>query len=535
MKLRNLFHAFQSDKSNDDFLPPQNEWIEPEPIENVLLEVNPLTANMIPEPYREWVADVAERMQCPMDFIVIAAIVVTASLIGSSCGIKPKQQDDWLVIPNLWLIGRPGMLKTPAVAEVMRLLRPLETTAKQAYDTDLARYMADFEVYKADREAIKGALIKSKKQELKSKSTTDSLETNALREELVGSSEPAKPIWKRYKTNDPTIEKLSELLADNPRGLLLYRDELIGLLSSWEKEGRDSDRAFFLEAWNGDGSMTIDRISRGTIHVKNLCVSIFGNTQPAKITQYLHQAMRGHDNDGLLQRFQLLIYPDEPKEWKLIDRAPCLQARQRVMDIIYKIANMNYSEHGASVEANDRHYFQFDGVAQELFNDWLTKLEKYRAESNDHPILIEHLAKYRSLLPSLALIFHVIEMADGKRAQHISLDSVLLAINWCGYLERHARRIYGIVNSNVHHAVIKLANKIKEGEVQSPFTLRDIYRKEWSMLTDKKIVQKACDELVSSGWIRIELQAYQLGRPKSPVYVINPKLRVLSSTEENIF
>lgn len=538
MKIKNLFHAFQHANVNDEDIFAQNEWIEPEPIENVLLEVSPLPFNNIPAPFRDWVADVAERMQCPPDFIAVAAIVTTASLIGSGCGVKPKQQDDWLVIPNVWggLIGRPGMLKTPAVAEVMQLIRPLEAAAKKAYDADLARYLADLEVYKADKEAIKSALIKIRKQGLQGKSESNSFETDVLREELLSSKEPLKPVWKRYKSNDPTVEKITELLAENPRGLLLYRDELVGLLSSWEREGREGDRAFFLEAWNGDGSMTVDRIGRGTIHVKNLCISIFGNTQPAKIMSYLHQAMRGKDNDGLLQRFQLLIYPDEPKEWTLVDRAPDLYARQRVIDIINKIASMNFVEHGAILDVNDRFpFFHFDNDAQYVFNDWLTKLEKYRSESKDHPVLLEHLAKYRSLFPSLALIFHLIELADGKQRNTISLDAVVMALGWCGYLERHARRIYGMANNNVHHAVVKLAKKIKEGELSSPFTVRDIYRREWSMLTERKIVQKACDELVAAGWIRLELQAYQLGRPKLPMYVINPKLRIHSATEENIF
>ena len=47
--------------------------------------------------------------------------------------------------------------------------------------------------------------------------------------------------------NDPTVEKLRELLKDNPRGLLLIRDELSGLLRSFDKQGREGDREFYLE------------------------------------------------------------------------------------------------------------------------------------------------------------------------------------------------------------------------------------------------------------------------------------------------
>ncbi len=66
--------------------------------------------------------------------------------------------------------------------------------------------------------------------------------------------------------HDTTVEKLGELLNQNPRGLLLMRDELSGLLRTLDKPGREGDREFFLEGWNGTGSYTYDRISRGTTH-----------------------------------------------------------------------------------------------------------------------------------------------------------------------------------------------------------------------------------------------------------------------------
>jgi len=48
--------------------------------------------------------------------------------------------------------------------------------------------------------------------------------------------------------------------------------------------------------------------------------------------------------------------------------------------------------------------------SQELFVVWLTELEG-KVRANDlHPALVAHLSKYRSLMPSLALLF---ELADG--------------------------------------------------------------------------------------------------------------------------
>ena len=534
MKIRNFFNPFQAKTTN--FNAEQPDWPEPEKLRDSLLPVTPLPIDNIPEAFREWIIDVAERMQCPLDFIAVASIVVTASVIGASCGIKPKQKDDWLVIPNLWggIVGHPGMLKSPAVNEVMQLLGQLEKEAKKTFDAANIQYQAEMELYKADKDAIKAALVNARKEVLKNKS--NSLDTQALKEKLLQIHEPAKPIWRRYKTNDTTIEKLSELLADNPRGLMLYRDELMGLVSTWDKEGREGDRAFFLEAWNGDGSQTTDRITRGTVHTENLCISILGNTQPAKLYRYLHQAIRGLDNDGLLQRFQLLIYPDKTSNWKLIDRAPNIKAKQRVSNIITKLAEMDVLQHGAIKELQDRFaYFRFNDAAQDLFNEWLTILEKDKLQQDEQPILLEHFAKYRSLVPCLALIFHLINVVDGKTGAKVNYDAVLGAIAWCGYLENHARRIYGMMRNTSFEATKKLANKIQNNELPSPFSLRDIYRKEWSLLDDKELARKACNELVDANWLRMEMQAGEIGRPKLPIYFINPKVKIRSDADEFAF
>jgi hypothetical protein len=52
-------------------------------------------------------------------------------------------------------------------------------------------------------------------------------------------------------------------MNENPRGLLLIRDELPGFLAHMESEDHQSERAFYLEAFNGDGQFTYDRIGRG--------------------------------------------------------------------------------------------------------------------------------------------------------------------------------------------------------------------------------------------------------------------------------
>lgn len=357
----------------------------------------------------------------------------------------------------------------------------------------------------------------------KAASELDRVAMNATKEKLRALQEPQPSYCKRYSTNDVTIEKMHELLSHNDRGLLLFRDELMGLLASWNKPGHEEDRAFYLEAWNGYGTKTTDRIGRGTIHTKNLCLSLLGSTQPSKLLSYFQQTLVGVENDGLLQRFQLLVYPDESKTWTLIDRKPNDQARERASAIMIKLAKMEFSHYRAHKdETSETHYFHFEPDAQDVFYEWLTELEDKLRNSPDEPILTEHLAKYRKLLPSLALIFHLIEIASGKTSGPISVECVERAAGWCEYLEAHARRIYQIGSSPTYQAARHLARKIQEGELKSSFDMREVYRKQWTLLKDKQEAIAACHILLDKGWLR-EIQTNEGGKTKSG-YLINPKI-----------
>ncbi|MFO0204492.1 MAG: DUF3987 domain-containing protein, partial [Alphaproteobacteria bacterium] len=100
--------------------------------------------NLLPERLRPWIADITERLQCPPDFPAVSAMIALAAVVGRRVGIRPQQQADWLVVPNLWgcVIGRPGVMKSPAILEPLKPLKRLEYEAKQQFDNDLREYEA---------------------------------------------------------------------------------------------------------------------------------------------------------------------------------------------------------------------------------------------------------------------------------------------------------------------------------------------------------------------------------------------------------
>jgi len=308
--------------------------------------------------------------------------------------------------------------------------------------------------------------------------------------------------------------------------MLVLRDELVGLLASWDREGREGERAFFLEAWNGSNSFDTDRISRGTILIPNLCVSICGGIQPDKLTVYLEQAAHALANDGMLQRFQVLVYPDE-NLWSYRDRVPNKEARSEVFRIFEELADFDPVGWGATPadEFIKFPYFRFDERAQQTFIEWSTDLHR-KLPAEEHPLVAQHLAKFDKLFPALALIFHLVESAATGKRGPITNDSALRASAWCDFLETHARRCYGLLVDDGLRSAQALAAKIKHGRLEDGFTARDIRRRRWRYLTSDGAVQAALDWLDEDGWIRGEEiggQGPGTGR-HTWRYHINPKL-----------
>jgi putative DNA primase/helicase len=469
-------------------------WPKPKPLKT-MPSVPDFDPDLLPGHFGEFALDVAERLQVPLDFPAAALLVALAGMVGRRANITPKQHDSgWNVTPNLWggIVSRPGNLKTPTINEMFRPMRLLEKAAieqnkirAEAYERELDQW--EYRKKKAYGKGGNGDFDEPK---------------------------PERPPATRYQVNDATIEKLHQILVDNPQGVLLYRDELAGWFATLDTKGRERERPFFLEAWNGDGAYTIDRIGRGTLYVPHLCFSVFGGIQPSKLQSYLMDAVLGGGNDdGLVQRLQVLVWPNQNAGWRNVDRAPNKAAAGAVEAVFRQVTSMPV----------DRPFqARFSGDAQKLFNAWRDELEG-RLRKDKLPAHLEsHLAKYRSLMPSIAVLLHI---AEGSRDPEIPLIQAQRAADWCDYLEKHAIRVYSCVTGYADRAAADLGEKIKAGKLGTRFTARDVYIRRWSGLATPDLAHAAIGELTEAGWIRPApvLPGRQGGRPTEE-YIVNPAL-----------
>lgn len=474
--------------------PTEIPWQEPLDIPDEIYHAPNMGISHIPKSMQPWISDITKRMQVPIEFVAAPAIVAISSLIGRKIGIHPKKNDNWLVYPNLWgaVVARPGFFKSPTIAEAMKPLEKIVSEANQKYDQALKAWEIEKSIIEATIEATKDQLIRALKKGQDVNIENMRAKMKSLKKEL----DTLKPVAKRYKTNDATVEKVSQLLLENPDGILMVRDELYGWLASMNKSGREGDREFYLEAWNGYGSFTIDRIGRGTLHIPSLCLSVFGGIQPSKLEKHVVGSLNEND-DGLLQRMQILVYPEIKNSWKNYDICPDEKAQLEVDKLFRTCADLT--------NANELQHFHFDDDAQAIFNHWRENLEKsLRSGQIENPNFESHISKFRSLMPSLSLLFQIIESQAMNGKFLVGKEATKLSIRWCEYLEFHAKKVYKVASSSQMESARALAKKIREGKVTDQVKIRSIYRHHWAMLNTIDRVNSAIQELAKFNWVRVE-------------------------------
>ena len=75
--------------------------------------------------------------------------------------------DNWIVVPNLWgaVIGRPSLLKSPAIAEVMKPLERLILESMEEHKIQQSHFEKQNMIMDAQKAALKEKLKQAAKKE----------------------------------------------------------------------------------------------------------------------------------------------------------------------------------------------------------------------------------------------------------------------------------------------------------------------------------------------------------------------------------
>jgi hypothetical protein len=367
----------------------QNSEPWPEPIDFLsdhdLTGTPTLRADHLPNAIVPFVFDVAERMGVDPSAVALAALVSLASVIDEDWCLQPKQLDyEWTENARIWgaIVGDPSILKTPVIKATTAPIDKMEVAARKRHSEAMHDYKAAMSQWKeggSDPE-----------------------------------SEPTMPRLDRYMVESTTVEALSEVLRDDmeakqraPAGKVLIRQdemsEWVGGFDRYRSGGKGgSDRGAYLRLYNG-GRHTVDRIGRGSFAASSWSACILGGIQPGPIQQIAREAA----DDGLLQRFCYVV-PTQQRRGE--DRRPNAAAAARYEALFPAIAALHPPQADGGypqqlVLHTDAHQYRLQ------INDLAEAMAAMPDSSNR---LKAALGKWPGLFARLALIFHLIGVADAQ-------------------------------------------------------------------------------------------------------------------------
>jgi hypothetical protein len=242
------------------------------------------------------IEEAAEAKNAPPDYIGVGLLAGAASCIGNARW--PAPWGGWSEPPFLWfgIVGNPSSGKSPGLSAMLADVLP---ALEETLATDYPEKLAAWETLAAEAKAIRARWEAEVKRAVK-----DELRAPRMPE---GAAEPPRPMRPRIVTNESTIEALALLLRDNPRGLLLHRDELAAFLGGFDRYGSGGgggERAAWLEAYVG-GFKAVDRVKNPEpVIVPRFALGIVGTIQPDRLADLTSSA-----DDGLAVRF-LWTFPE---------------------------------------------------------------------------------------------------------------------------------------------------------------------------------------------------------------------------------
>ncbi|HRO16367.1 MAG TPA: DUF3987 domain-containing protein, partial [Paracoccus sp. (in: a-proteobacteria)] len=187
----------------------------------------------------EWVAAAAEGAGAPADYVLAALLSVTGATMGNARWVTVWP--GWSEPPVLWsmCIGNPSAGKSPAIDAVLAPLRRAERPLREAAQAEVEAW----------EKRAKLAKLAQAVWEKKASAALDKGNTPPpLPPEADAGCAPHVP---RLVLSDATVERVGVIAANQPKGVLQFRDELAGWLLAMEARNGGSDRAFWLEAFGG--------------------------------------------------------------------------------------------------------------------------------------------------------------------------------------------------------------------------------------------------------------------------------------------
>lgn len=371
---------------DDTPLPNEQQIIEPPPKTRPAKPTRqwvPFPTQHLPRPIRDYVEGAARSIGCCESFVALPMLTALAAAVGSTYVLARKP--DHLVPAILWaaVVAKSGAIKSAPFDAATRFILERQQDAIHR-----SRHFAEAE--KLGDGSSDGA-------------------------EYLPESQA-----ERYLTGDPTVESLAMLLAENPRGLLLARDELSGWLGNLDRYAntKGGDEAAYLSMYGGR-AMHIDRKGGKPkyLFVPQAYLSITGTIQPGVMKRCMGPARQ---ESGLKARF-LLAWPPKRK-MKLIDDSVPESLIESVRSIFDKLFALQPARDETGKWTPNM--VRLSGEALEVYRQYFDRNSERHFEAEDN--VAATLSKLQETPLRIALLFHLIRVSTGESVEPFEVDAATM-------------------------------------------------------------------------------------------------------------
>jgi len=367
----------------------------------------------MPEGSRRLIEEAAGAIGCPPEFVALPMLSVLASAIGNSRVLRLK--GGWEEGAAIYgaIIADPGEKKTPALKVALEPAKKAQAALKQSYQRSEDEHKRELREYEVDKK-------------------------DAAKAGEPAPPPPQEPTMERTLVEDTTVERLAGIQAENPRGVVVIRDELSGwarAMDQYKQGGRGADRQFWLSAWS-NSYVSVDRKSQPhPLIVTRPFVSLFGAIQPGVLPE-----LGDGREDGLLDRF-LFAYPEaELSGWT--DAEISEDAESAYASLYGKLRSlyMPRDEYGDPEPVR----IHLSPGAKEVLKDVINQLREEMYAPGFPSRLKGPWSKLEAYFARLILILATARAADSYAgvAERVEQGDVLAAVALLDYFKGHARRVY---------------------------------------------------------------------------------------------
>ncbi|KRQ94455.1 DUF3987 domain-containing protein [Bradyrhizobium valentinum] len=478
------------------------EWDDPDMsiLDSRRGELPDLPIEAFPQSVHRWMLNASRGAGVTVGHIALPLIGIASGLIGVARRVQATRS--WQQPMTCWtcLVGVSGSGKTPSLDVVKRALSVVERSRQQenaarqlAHETRVERAKAALKKWKDDVAAAVDA----------------------------GQPPPVKPaeaqdvrpfVVPRLYVSDCTIERLAPLLEARPRGVIYIADELARLFMNLERYSGGSDRAFWLEAWDGN-SFTVERLGRPPVILAHLLVGVVGGFQP----DLLARSFAG-DSDGIYSRF-LYAWPPEAPFREPSDDAD--EVDPEIINAFARLANLQAGDDDAFVPRS----VPLTADARRVFTQFaqLAHQERQSLEGRDR----EYWCKGTGHVLRLSGTLCFLEWAwtGGAEPQAIEARHIESAVMfWKSYLWPHGRAALRLVGLSDKHGHARTVLRWLNAGNKTTVSREEVRREALAQRLDAGETQALLDMLVRTGWLReVLVKVFGPGRPPRR-WDVNPRL-----------